>query len=285
MAFDAKADLGEGPWWDSATRTLLWLDLFEGRIHSFHPTSGNDTSIALQQPIGSFALRTDGGILAAVRDGIGLADRGTDGFELVAPIDADDPTMRANDGACDALGRFWFGTMAYDERPRAGTVYRVDPGLTVTSVITGTTTSNGIDWSPDNTRMYHADTGTGTITAYSFDLATGTPSDPTVIYTAPVGAGSPDGLCVDSSGDIWVAMWDGHAVLRLAPDGTLKQTIPIPVARVTSVAFGGEELNDLYITTARRGRSPEQLSGEPHAGGIFRLRTGAVGLPPHAFAG
>jgi sugar lactone lactonase YvrE len=251
VALDIRADLGEGPWWDIATHSLLWLDLFEGRIHSFDPASGQNTSISVGQPIGCFALRTDGGILAAVRDGLGFADRGIDGLELVSPVEIDNTANRANDGACDAAGRFW----------------------------------NGIDWSPDNRRMYHADTGTGAITAYHFDLAAGTLSDPVVVFTAPGGTGSPDGLCVDSAGDLWVAMWDGFCVLRLSAEGELKQRIPLPVARVTSVAFGGDELEDLFITTARRGRSSEQLADEPHAGSIFHLRPGVAGLAPHRFGG
>ena len=175
--------------------------------------------------------------------------------------------------------------MAYGQTAGAGTLYRVDAELTVTPVIHGTTTSNGIDWSPDNRRMYHADTGTGAITAYHFDLAAGTLSDPVVVFTAPGGTGSPDGLCVDSAGDLWVAMWDGFCVLRLSAEGELKQRIPLPVARVTSVAFGGDELEDLFITTARRGRSSEQLADEPHAGSIFHLRPGVAGLAPHRFGG
>ncbi len=285
VALDCCADLGEGPWWDRQTHSLLWLDLFEGRIHSFDPSSGADTSIDLGQPVGGFALRTDGGILAAVRDGVGFADRGVDGLELVLPIEREVVANRANDGACDAAGRFWYGTMAYDQTPGAGTVYRIDPDLTVTPVIAGTTTSNGIDWSPDNRTMYHADTGTGTVTAYEYDLATGRPSNPAGIFSAPAGAGSPDGLCVDAHGDLWVAMWGGSAVLRLSPDGELTQRIPVPAALVTSVAFGGSALDELYITTARTGRTAEELVSEPHAGSIFHLRPGAEGIAPHAFAG
>lgn len=285
VALDIRADLGEGPWWDIPTQSLLWLDLFEGHIHSFDPKSGQNTSISVGQPIGGFALRTDGGILAAVRDGIGFADRGMDGLELVSPVEIDDTANRANDGACDAAGRFWYGTMASNQDPGAGTVYRIDPDLTVTPVIRGTTTSNGIDWSPDNRRMYHADTATGAITAYDYNLAGGTVSNPVVVFTAQDGTGSPDGLCVDSAGDLWVAMWDGFCVLRLSADGELKQRIPVPVAHVTSVAFGGEDLGDLFITTARRGRTPEQLADEPHAGSIFHIRPGVAGLAPHRFAG
>lgn len=285
VALDCKADLGEGPWWDQRTRSLLWLDLFEGRIHAFDPSSGHDTSIGVEQPIGGFALRADGGILAAVRDGLGFADRGVDGLELVVPVEIEDSSTRANDGACDAAGRFWYGTMANDQTPGAGTLYRVDPDLTVTAVVSGCTTSNGIDWSPDNRRMYHADTGTRTITAYDFDLAEGILSHPVVMYSAPRGAGSPDGLCVDAEGDLWVAMWDGSAVLRLAPDGTLRQRIDLPVALVTSVAFGGDSFEDLFITTARRGRTAAELAAEPHAGSIFHLRPGVTGLAPHVFAG
>jgi sugar lactone lactonase YvrE len=285
LVHDVKADLGEGPWWDAGTRTLLWLDLFEGAIHSFQPASGGEVSVNVGQPVGMFALRSGGGLLAAVRDGLGFADLQTGKFELAVPVEAGIPSNRANDGVCDALGRFWWGTMAYDQTPGAGTLYRVEPDLTVVPVIRGTTTSNGIDFSPDDSRMYHADTGTGQITARRFDLAAGMLSDPQVIFTAGASDGLPDGLAVDATGDLWVAMWGGSCVLHLSPDGDVKERISLPVTNVTSVAFGGEDLDEMFITTARRGLTEETLAREPHAGSIFRYSPGVAGLLPHRFAG
>lgn len=285
LVHDVKANLGEGPWWDAESRALLWLDLFEGAIHSYQPASGGGLSINVGQPVGMFALRADGGLLAAVRDGLGFADLQTGMFELTVPVEADITSNRANDGVCDAMGRFWWGTMAADQTPGAGTLYRVDPDLTVVPVIPGTTTSNGIDFSPDNSRMYHADTGTGKITAYRFDLAAGTLSDPQVIFASGATDGRPDGLAVDAAGNLWVAMWGGSCVLHLTPDGEVIDRISMPVTNVTSVAFGGEDLDELFITTARHGLNDENLSREQHAGSIFRYNPGLTGLLPHRFAG
>lgn len=282
---DARADLGEGPWWDGPTGRLLWLDLFEGTIHSFCATDGTEASINVGQPIGVFAVRANGGMLAAVRDGLGFTDFGTGSFDLVVPVEMENTANRANDGACDAKGRFWYGTMAYDQTPNAGTVYRVDRHLNVVPMIHGTTTSNGIDWSPDNALMYHADTGTRQITVWDFDLEAGEIANGRVIYTAPPGLGSPDGLAVDAKGDLWVAMWGGGAVLRLSPNGKIRDTVPVPSTYVTSVVFGGADMAEIYITTARLPLTPQQREHEPHAGSVFRYRPGISGKPQHRFAG
>lgn len=286
---DCRSDLGEGPWWDETSHHLMWLDLFEGKIHTLDLSgaceAGAVRTIVTGQHIGVFALRERGGLLVAAQDGLGTADFARDGFELRVPINATEPDMRSNDGACDALGRLWFGTMAYDQTPGRGTVYRVDPDFSVTPILHGVTTSNGMGWSPDGRRFYHADTGTGEIKVYDFDLAQGTIGNGRVIYTAPPSAGSPDGLTVDAEGDLWVAMWGGDAVLRLGDDGVLKETLAIPATYVTSVTFGGADLRDLFITTARRPLSAAQLTAQPHAGSIFRCRPGVAGQRQYRFAG
>lgn len=285
VALEARADLGEGPWWDERERRLLWIDLYPGEIHAFDPASGVDTSFSVGQPIGMVAGRAGGGMIAAVRDGLGFADFDTRAFALEVEVEPGVETNRANDGKCDAAGRLWWGTMAFDQAPGAGAVYSFDAYRELNLRIPHTTTSNGIDWSPDNRLMYHADTGTGVISAYDFDLERGTVTNGRPIFTASLDQGAPDGLTVDESGDVWVAMWDGWAILRLSPDGDLKQVIDVPVARPTSVAFGGEALDELFITTAKYGRTPLELKDEPHAGSIFRYRPGVAGLAPHPFAG
>lgn len=285
VVLDARAELGEGPWWDVRTQRLLWIDLYPGMIHSFDPRSGLDIAFSVGQPVGMVAGRMDGGVIAAVRDGLVAADLDTGESELVLRVETDVHENRANDGKCDAAGRLWWGTMAFDQTPDAGTVYRVDADMSPQAVIAATTTSNGIDWSPDDRLMYHADTATGIVSVYDFDLERGVVSAGRPLFAAGPGQGAPDGLTVDADGDIWVAMWDGWSVLRLAPDGSLKDVIDVPTARPTSVAFGGADLTDLFITSARFGRTPEQLRDEPHAGSIFRCRPGVTGRAFHPFAG
>lgn len=282
---DARSDLGEGPFWDEASEKLFWLDLFPGEIHTFAPATGISDRVDVGQAIGVFVLRSNGGILAAVRDGLGFVDFESRSFKLVVSVEIENTANRANDGKCDARGRFWYGTMAYDQTPGAGTLYRVDANLDVVPMVKGTTTSNGIDWSPDNRKMYHADTGTRCITMWDFDLEAGNIANPQIVFRAPEGAGSPDGLAVDASGDIWVAMWGGNSVLRLDPAGRLKEKIEIPATYVTSVAFGGKDLDELLITTARRPLDEAARAREPHAGSIYRCRPGVRGRAPFRFQG
>jgi sugar lactone lactonase YvrE len=163
-----------------------------------------------------------------------------------------------------------------------GALFRLDATGAVETMLTGVTISNGIAWSPDDTTMYYVDTTTRAIDVFDYDAETGAIAGRRRLVTIEQSAGEPDGLVVDAEGCIWVALWDGWAVRRYAPDSTLLATVEIPAARVTKPAFGGDDLADLYVTTA----SPDERDdAQPHAGGIFRVRTGVRGLAPHAYAG
>jgi sugar lactone lactonase YvrE len=204
---------------------------------------------------------------------------------LLAPVEADDPQARINDGAVDSRGRFWAGTMNMAERQGAGALYRLDTDRTLTKVLSGVTISNGICWNADDSRMYFIDTPRRGIDMFEFDADNGTISDGVRLANIPAEQGLPDGMVIDAEGFLWVALWDGAAVHRYTPFGELDRVIPIPTSRPTKVAFGGDDLGDLYITTASTGLSPEQLAAEPNAGGLFRLRPGVVGMPAPAYEG
>jgi sugar lactone lactonase YvrE len=286
VALDARAGLGEGPWWDVETQRLLWIDLHAGLVHRFDPaTSANDKTIDVGQPVGMVAGRAAGGLLVAVRDGLGVVDAGWTTFEVTVPIELGDAANRMNDGKCDPAGRLWVGTMAFDQTPGAGTVYRVDGDLSVTPSIPRTTTSNGIDWSVDGRTMYHVDTATCTLDAYDYDVQAGAISGRRRLVDFPVSEGRPDGMAVDAEDTLWVAMWDGGAVRRYRPTGELLDVVDIPCSRVTSVAFGGPDLSTLYITSARHELPEAQLAREPLAGAIFALDAGVSGQPMTPFAG
>ncbi|MDP9286377.1 MAG: SMP-30/gluconolactonase/LRE family protein [Actinomycetota bacterium] len=281
LVVDARAELGEGPLWDARTGELLWVDIMCGVVHRFDPASGADRPFETGQSVGAVAPRAAGGYVLAVRDGFALADDGGT-VGLLAEVEADRPETRMNDGACDSRGRFWAGTMHLDCTTCAGSLYRLDPGGVVTAMLTDVTISNGIGWSLDDRVMYFVDTVTAGIDAFDFDSETGAIEGRRRLATVEEGAGTPDGLVVDADGCLWVALWDGWAVRRYAPDGTHLGTVDVPAARVTKPAFGGEALADLYITTAAAdGPDPEQ----PHAGGIYRTRPGVSGRPTNAFAG
>jgi sugar lactone lactonase YvrE len=294
LVLDARADLGEGPRWDARRQRLLWVDIMRGRVHAFTPATGQCRNFAVGRPVGALACTaaldgvgggaSDGSLVLAVAGGFARLDLDAGRFEMLATVDADPTQIRMNDGACDAAGRFWAGTMALDERPGAGALYRLDPDGSVHTMLTGVTISNGLDWSPDGRRMYYVDSPTRRIDAFDFDAATGAIANRRTLADVPAEAGVPDGLTVDAAGFLWVALWGGAALRRYAPDGTLERVVPLPVTHPTSCAFGGAALDELYVTSARGKLTLAERVGQPQAGGVLRLRPGVVGRPAHLFA-
>jgi sugar lactone lactonase YvrE len=190
-----------------------------------------------------------------------------------------------NDGNCDSAGRFWAGTMGLNEEPGAGALYRLDPDLNVTKVLDAVTISNGIDWSLDDSLMYYVDSDTFCVDVFDFDPDAGAISNRRAFVSVSAADGLPDGLTVDSEGYVWVAFWGGSCVRRYAPDGSLDLVVSLPTRHVTSCAFGGAGLDELYITSATEGLTEADLAQEPHAGALFRCKPGVVGRPEHVFLG
>jgi sugar lactone lactonase YvrE len=281
---DARCAVGESPVWDAAQGILWWVDIPAGRVHRLD-LAGLEQGLDVGQPVGAVALRARGGLVLAVADGFTALDPATARLDPIASVEADRDDTRMNDGKCDAGGRFWAGTLAHDFRSGAGTLYRLETSGKVTAQVTGVTCSNGLDWSPDGRTMYYVDSVPGVIYAFDFDPDAGSISRRRVLVEATPGNGNPDGLTVDAEGYLWVAMWDGWAVRRYAPDGRLQDIVPIPVGQVTSCTFGGVGLDEVYVTTARQGLSAEEVARQPLAGGIFRISARVSGRPAHAFAG
>ncbi|HEY0416634.1 MAG TPA: SMP-30/gluconolactonase/LRE family protein [Gaiellaceae bacterium] len=271
---DARAELGEGPIWDARSDELLWVDITAGVVHRFDPRTATDRPFTAGSYVGAVVPRASGGYALAVADGFAAAT--ADGDVTTVASVGHGADIRMNDGACDAAGRFWAGSMHLDERAGAGCLYRLDPDGAVTTICDGVTVSNGIGWSPDDTLMYYVDTPLERVDVFDYDGATGNVSNRRPLF-AVEGPGSPDGLVVDAEGCLWVAFWDGFAVRRYAPDGRLVDVVEVPAGRVTKPAFGGAGLADLYITSAAG-------PGE-HAGGLFVAEPGARGLPPRSYAG
>lgn len=288
LLLDARAELAEGPVWDEADGTLVWVDILAGHVHRLDPGGRGDTRIEVGEPVGCAVPRRGGGLVLATEHGFALVDAGAASavpFASVAGA-ADGPAWRMNDGACDPDGRLFAGTMAYDSTPGAAALHRLDSDGAVTRVLDGLTISNGIGWSPDGGTMYLVDTPTRRVDAFAFDAEAGTlAARRTVVEIAP-GAGDPDGLTVDADGAIWVALWGGGAVHRYAPGGRLDRVVELPASHVTSCAFGGPGRRTLFVTTARAGLTAAQLQAEPHAGGVFAVAdAGVEGLPTARFAG
>ncbi|WP_405465949.1 SMP-30/gluconolactonase/LRE family protein [Streptomyces jietaisiensis] len=277
VAVRAEAELGEGPTWDAAAGRLLWLDILRSRVHTLDPVSGHRTVRTTEQHVGAVKPRAGGGLVLNLRDGIGLVDTAGD-FRWLRhePV----PGRRGNDAAVAPDGSLWAGTMRYDEATGGGTLSRITGDGAAEVVLDDVTVSNGTGWSPDGRLMYYIDTPTRHIDVFDHDPATGRVSGRRPLATVEDGAGYPDGLTVDADGCVWVALWDGAAVRRYTPSGELDRVVPLPVPRVTACAFGGPELTDLYITTARVGLSP----APPLAGSLMVLPGAGKGqaLPPFA---
>lgn len=282
LAFRAHALLGEGPGWDPVSARLIWVDILGARIHWYDPATGGESVLATEQHVGAARPRAGGGVVANLRDGIGLYD--ADGaFRWLhrEPV----PGRRANDAAVDATGTLWAGTMRYDEAPGGGSLSRISPDGAVVPVLDDVAVSNGTDWSPDGTLMYYVDSPTRRIDVFDADPATGDIRRRRTFATVEDGAGFPDGLTVDAEGCVWVALWDGSAVRRYTPDGRLDRVVPVPAARPTACAFGGPRLTDLYITTATIGLGAPALAGAPLAGSVLVLPDAGQGMPDVPFAG
>jgi sugar lactone lactonase YvrE len=224
--------------------------------------------------------------MVAVHHGFASLDLETERMEIVADPEHDRPQNRFNDGKCDPAGRFWAGTLALEGKRGVCNLWRLDADLTAHKMVEGVSVSNGIVWTQDRRTMYYVDTPTGRVDCFDYDHATGEIANRSVAVRIPGEMGFPDGMTIDSEGMLWVCLWQGGKVSRWDPrEGRLLQTVDLPASNVTSCAFGGENLDQLYITTARSGLSDEQLQAQPLAGGLFRADVGVTGLPAFEFAG
>jgi sugar lactone lactonase YvrE len=277
--------LGEGPVWDAATQTLCWVDILGGRIHEYTPVTEAIRTLEVGEMVGSVALCTDGNYLAALHSGIYHLDRVSGRQRMLTHPASHRPENRYNEGKCDPAGRFWVGTMALSEAPHAGSLYMIDTDGAPTRKVADVTISNGLAWSADHRTLYYIDSPTRAVVAYDFDRATGAITNPRPVIELPAEQGFPDGMTIDRDGMLWIAHWDGWQVSRWDPrTGGSLQRISLPTAQVTSCTFGGKNLEDLYITTARTGLTEEQLAEQPLAGSLFVVENcGYRGLVPDRF--
>ncbi|MCX5523855.1 SMP-30/gluconolactonase/LRE family protein [Streptomyces bobili] len=276
VAVRAEASLGEGPTWDPATGRLLWLDILGSRLHGYDPATGRRTVRGTEQHVGAAKPRAGGGLVLNLRDGVGLLDEdGSFRWFHHEPV----PGRRANDAAVAPDGSLWVGTMRYDEAPGGGTLSRVTGDGSVSVVLDDVAVSNGTGWSPSGTLMYYIDSPTRRVDV--FDHADGRVTNRRPFVEIEDGAGFPDGLTVDAAGCVWVALWAGGAVRRYTPEGVLDRVIELPTPLVTACAFGGADLTDLYVTTARVGlEAPHPLSGS-----LLVVPDAGKGVAQPAFSG
>jgi sugar lactone lactonase YvrE len=282
LVLDAHAAIGEGPVWDGVRGRLLWIDISGRLIHEFDPGTGLDTSSSVPLMVGAISLRRSGGLVMAMEDGFWVCERSLSGHRRIAAVEADRPENRMNDGKSDSRGRFWAGTMSRDTHPDAGALYRLDPDGRVRTMLSPVGLSNGLGWSPDERHMYFADSLAQRLDVFDYEPLEGLISNRETLAEVPREVGLPDGLCVDAEGFIWLAIFGAGEVRRYSPAGALDRIVGLPVSKVTCPAFGGEDLDELYITSAAADVSLEE---EPHAGGLFRHHPGVRGMAPFEFAG
>lgn len=285
VAIAAQAPLAEAPVWDATAERLIWVDILAHTVHSFDPATGRDTSVPVAESPGVAIPRQAGGLVLALGHGFGFLD--AEGrLETVASLPQGEIHARMNDGCCDSAGRLWAGTVGLGEEPHAGSLYRLDPDLSVTRVLDAVSESNGIDWSPDDRLMYYVDSLEYRVDVFDFDLGSGTVSGrrPFAVYDSSVEI-LPDGLTVDAEGGVWIALWGGSALHRYTPEGALDRVLTMPTRQITSCAFAGPGYEDLYVTSAREWLEADALAQEPDAGAVFVCRPGVRGRPARTFGG
>ncbi|GGL99509.1 SMP-30/gluconolactonase/LRE family protein [Nakamurella endophytica] len=275
VAHRVGAELGEGPVWDARRGELLFVDILAGRLHRAG-AEGVATLLELDQNLGAALPAADGSVLLVTRSGFRVLDRDSGTTGTLLDVLGDRRDLRFNDAKVDPAGRCLAGTLSLVDAERDCALLVLSDGPRVDTVVPDVGLSNGLGWSPDGRRLYYADTKSGAVAAYLYDPDTGRVGD-----AAPFAPdlGSPDGLCVDGTGAVWVALWDGSQVRRFTPDGRLDTVLELPVPHVTSCAFGDDDGQTLYITTARSGLSAADLARTPQAGDVFAVRPG-VGAPP-----
>ncbi|SMX45170.1 SMP-30/gluconolactonase/LRE family protein [Maliponia aquimaris] len=287
---DSRSVVGEGIVWDVETQRLWWVDIPPGLVHCTDPATGLTQTRGMGEPVGCLALRAGGGLVLATKSGFKLLDWESGAVTPITDPEAHLPHNRFNDGNTDPAGRFWAGSMR-DPRdltqPPTGTFYRLDPDHSVTPGPTELYTANGLAFSPDGSRMYYSDSAPNvrTIWVCDYDLETGTPGAPRVLFDTRAVTGRPDGGTVDADGCYWMAGVSGWQLYRITPEGKLDRTIDLPIEKPSRPMFGGPNLDVLYLTSIG-GEDIAEPKRQPRAGGLFALTgLGVQGVPQARFKG
>ncbi|HEY1721733.1 MAG TPA: SMP-30/gluconolactonase/LRE family protein [Magnetospirillaceae bacterium] len=272
--------VGEGPTWAPEEKALYWTDIYGPMLNRFDPATGATQHWRMPAPLGSFALTKKNRAIVALKTGIHLFDFATGSLRLLHNPEGDRPDNRLNDGKVSPDGRFFVGTM-YEQRPRKpeASLYRLDPDGKLTRVIEGgINVSNGLAWSPDGRTMYHSDSTTAQVSAWSYDAATGAISNRREFVKTTEEEGRPDGAATDMEGCYWSSGVSAGVLNRFRPDGKLDRSIKMPCAAPTMPCFAGPDLKTVYVTSLREGLSAEKLSAYPMSGSIFAFEVDVPGV-------
>ena len=282
---DAKAVLGEGPVWRAETQDLVWVDIESARVCCFNPATGENQTWDVGEKPGLAVPTKQGDLILGTSVGFVRLDLASGVLSPIIDPEQDLPNNRFNDGKVDPEGRLWAGTMGLDEAPNVGSLYRLNRNLSADKLFDQVSISNGMAWTSDQKTFYYIDSPTRRVDVFDCDMAGGTVSDRRTAFGLPEGMGYPDGMSIDNEGMLWVALWQGWGVARFAPGGALLAKVEVPVECVTSCCFGGENWDELYITTSSRDLDETGREEQPLAGGLFRCRPGVSGPPTNLFLG
>jgi len=276
--WDLAAELGEGPVWVERDSALWFVDIKKHQIHRYDPVSGDKRSFAAPEQIGFILPAERGGFVAGLQSGLHHFDEASGKFELIVEVDADKPTNRLNDGVVDPQGRLWFGTMDNDEKAKSGAFYCFTNGQLKRTQIDNIEITNGPAVSPDGRLLYYVDTLKGTIDCADIG-GDGSLSNLRAFVRIDPAEGHPDGPTIDSEGAVWISLYAGWEARRYSPAGELLERVRFPVANITKIAFGGDDLRAAYATTARQMLSAETIAQQPQIGDLFEFKVDVPGVP------
>jgi len=286
LLFQCDCSLGEGAFWHETRQSFLWVDIDGRKLLEYGLNRSLLNTWQFQHRPSFIALDNNDEFILAFEGGIFRFDLESEKLERLVSIESEIPENRTNDGGIDCMGRLWIGTMNSRFREGAGSLYCIDNKLSIRKKIEHLTIPNGLVWSLDNKTMYHIDSPTRTVKSYSFNPNTGDITFEKIPISIPSEMGSPDGMCIDEEGMLWIAQWNGFGVYRWNPEtGKLIDKINVPVPQVSSCAFGGPNLDQLFITTARENFTPDLMAKYPDSGSVYLAVPGVRGVRKNRFGG
>ncbi|MBT8394473.1 MAG: SMP-30/gluconolactonase/LRE family protein [Bacteroidia bacterium] len=284
LEFETMALLGEGAFWNHKTQELYWVDIEDKKFNIYNPSSVSNRIIQMPSLIGTVVPYNENEAVVALLDGVYKVDLLTEEISLLSDVESNIPENRFNDGKCDPNGNLWVGSMHFEQSKPNASVYRINEQGETVKMIDSVTISNGIVWTKDAKTMYYIDTPTGNIMGYDYNDQTSTISNGRIAVKVSEEDGFPDGMAIDENDMLWVGMWNGNAVAQYDPKkGKLVSKISVPAHNVTSCAFGGENLDILYITTSSLDMTEEEQNRFPMAGSIFMVKPGVTGVESRFF--
>jgi sugar lactone lactonase YvrE len=287
LVYQNFSDVGESCLWDEQNNLLYWVDIHRNQLFTFDPVNNSNLGFDVKEHIGSVVLREKGGMMLALKSGFASFDPKTGKVKNIVDPESSLPNNRFNDGKCDPQGRFWAGTMAYDIKLGAGSLYCMDLNLEVSKKIENITISNGLAWNQTQDKFHFIDSISYSVDTYDFSPKSGEINNKQSLRKFSKKDGLPDGMTIDSEDHIWVALFGGGKVIRLNPETgeTVFEIITPGAQKVTSCTFGGADLDELYITTASTGVTKEEWSILPNSGGLFRIKVPFKGVINNRFKG